>query len=111
MVIHSMDGDGADSAAAGMDVKRRFTFERTVIKIGLLTSEEQPCGLGRRSIEVWRGTGLENARVGLERKWAKKSSKIRGKKYAGNDFLIDARQRKVVISNSSGNYNNLPAFH
>jgi hypothetical protein len=106
-----MDGNGAESAAAAMGVKKRFKVERTVIGIGLFTSEEQPGGLGDRSSELWRGTGLDKDRVGLERKRAKKSSKIRGKKCAGNDFLIDARQRKVVISNSSGNYNNLPAFH
>ena len=48
---------------------------------------------------VWSGTGLA------------KQAKSGGKNISRNDFLIDVTGRKVVISNSSGNYNNLPVFH
>ena len=111
MVIQIMDGHGADMAGAAMGVKKRFEMERTASKGRVFTSGGLPGQKIDRSIEIWCGKGLENVRVGLERNWAEKSSKIRGKKCVRNDFLIDARRRKVVISNRSGNYNNLPAFH
>jgi hypothetical protein len=111
MVIQIMDGHGADMAAAAMGVKKRSEVERTAGKSRSFTSEGLPGQKVDRWIETWCGKGLETVRVGLERKWAEKSSKNRGKKCVRNDFLIDARRRKVVISNRSGNYNNLPAFH
>ena len=48
---------------------------------------------------VWSGMGLGN------------QEKSGGKNISRSDFLIDVAARKVVISNSSGNYNNLPVFH
>jgi hypothetical protein len=47
----------------------------------------------------------------LERNGPAKASKIRGKITPKGDFLIDGGGQKVVISNSSGNYNKPPAFH
>jgi hypothetical protein len=55
---------------------------------------------GLRVLPWWHGTV-----------WGRESKQILGKIPWAKDFLIDGRTQKVVISNSSGNYSNLPAFH
>ena len=58
-----------------------------------------------------KGMGEAIPGRGLEPKFLEKASKIMGKKITATDFLIDVEYRKVVISNSSGNYNTLSVLH
>ena len=66
---------------------------------------------GKAGFQVKGSDRSEAARQGLELNSLPKASKNMEKKTGVADFLIDVEYRKVVISNSSGNYNTLSALH